>query len=50
MGDSQSRAAWAEAHRSTAMARSIARRVRAVDRLLNCPDVARIARLLARPN
>jgi len=31
MGDPQSRAAWAEAHRSTAMARSIARWVRQVD-------------------
>ena len=49
MGDPQSRAAWAEAHRSTAMARSIARWVREVDGLLDCPDAARIARLLARP-
>ncbi|MGH8682765.1 MAG: hypothetical protein ACREVS_06170 [Burkholderiales bacterium] len=43
MDDPQSRAAWAEAHRSTAMARSIARWVGAVD------DKPRIARALARP-
>jgi hypothetical protein len=49
MGDPQSGAAWAEAERPTAMARSIAGCVREVDGLFNCPDVARIARLLARP-
>jgi hypothetical protein len=48
MGDLQSRAAWAEAHGSTAMARSIARWVREVRGLLDYRD-ARVARLLARP-
>jgi hypothetical protein len=49
MGDLQSRAAWAEAHGSTAMARSIARWVREVRGLLDYRDAARVARLLARP-